>query len=126
MYIASSSVIASNQSIAAAVEGKCALGRPWNSLHRSIFLQSYLDASVLPAGYIKWSDTDPRFDNHTFMAVYSDGGPGYDGAAIAASNVSIVLDADEVAPYSSPSEVFLGPNGEVNNVGWIDKNIYRA
>jgi hypothetical protein len=108
------------------MEGKCPLGRPWNALHRSIFLETYLDGSVLPAGYIKWSDTDARFDNTTFMAVYSDDGPGYDEADIATSNISIVLDAEGLAPYSGPSQVFLGPDGEANNVGWIDTSVYKG
>ncbi|KAI0132834.1 pectinesterase family protein [Xylariales sp. AK1849] len=125
VYIASSRVISANESIAATIEGKCALGRPWNALHRSIFMESYLDESILPAGYIIWAATDVRFSNTTFMAVYDDYGPGYDQAAIAASNVSIVLDAEEVKPYSAPVDVFITPDGEGGSVNWIDGNVYH-
>jgi hypothetical protein len=106
--------------VATTIEGRCALGRPWNALHRSIFLSSYLDGSILPAGYIEWSATDPRFGNTTLMGVYKDDGAGYDEAAIAANNVSVVLDAQGVRPYKSPGDVFIGPNGEVENIGWVD------
>jgi hypothetical protein len=122
-YVSTSRVIAANDTIAATIEGKCALGRPWNALHRSIFIDSYLDKSILPAGYIIWSATDPRFANTTLMAVYDDNGPGFNETAIAASNVSVVLDAHTVKPYSSPREVFIGPDGEEGNVGWIDASV---
>ncbi|KAI1877322.1 hypothetical protein JX265_003330 [Neoarthrinium moseri] len=126
VYISSSRVIAANESIATTIQGKCPLGRPWNALHRSIFLDTYLDASILPAGYIKWGETDTRFSNATFMAVYEDNGPGYNEAAMAASNISIILDAQGIKPYNSPSQVFLQPNGIPYNVGWIDSNVYNA
>ncbi|KAH8680737.1 pectinesterase family protein [Xylariales sp. PMI_506] len=126
VYIANSHVIAANSSIATTIEGECALGRPWNAQHRSIFANTYLDASILPAGYILWSATDPRLNNYTFMAVYDDYGPGYNLSAIEAnSNISIVLDAAEFAPYSSPKKVFLTEYG-VPSDSWIDSSVYRG
>ncbi|KAK8042422.1 pectin lyase fold/virulence factor, partial [Apiospora phragmitis] len=122
-YVSSSRVIAANSTIAAAIEGQCPLGRPWNALHRSVFMDTYLDASILPAGYIKWQDADPRFDTTTLEAVYRNQGPGYDEVAMAGSNVTTVLDDESVEPYSSPRKVFMGWEGEPNDLNWIDQSV---
>jgi pectin methylesterase-like acyl-CoA thioesterase len=44
---------------------QCALGRPWNAQHRSIFANTELDDSIRPSGYIQWSATDPRVNSST-------------------------------------------------------------
>ncbi|KAK7997389.1 hypothetical protein PG989_005429 [Apiospora arundinis] len=124
-YVSSSRVIAANETIAAVIKGTCPLGRPWNALHRSIFMKSYLDASILPAGYIKWQATDPRFDAATLEAVYRNQGPGYDEAAMAASNVTTVLGDQSVKPYADPREVFMGWEGEPDDLSWIDQSIFK-
>ncbi|KAH7309855.1 pectin lyase fold/virulence factor [Stachybotrys elegans] len=120
VYVSDSRVIAANNSIAASMERKCPLGRPWNSLHRSIFLNSYMDKSILPEGYIQWGITDPRFDGNTFMAVHENFGPGYDATALNKST-TLVLDDQTIRPYRSPVDVFTGPNGESGDVSWIDE-----
>ncbi|KAK6082680.1 pectinesterase/pectinesterase inhibitor 33 [Seiridium cupressi] len=125
VYVHSSSVIAANSTIAPLIEGQCALGRPWNNLHRSIFSETYLDSSILPAGYIIWAATDTRFANTTVEAVYDNNGPGNNVTAQLASNVTIVLDADEYAPYSNPAEVFITPEGDTDNTAWIDTSVYK-
>ena len=58
VYIHDSDVVKANSSLE--IQHKCALGRPWNAQHRSIFSGCYLDDSILPAGYIEWSASDPR------------------------------------------------------------------
>ncbi|KUI57599.1 Putative pectinesterase 11 [Cytospora mali] len=123
VYIDSSQVQANNYSAAAAVVGKCALGRPWNSLQKSVFMDSYFDASILPAGYIDWSTTDPRVNNYTFMATWDNYGPGWNVSAERASNVTRVLDDDEVEPYRWPVDVFLTSTGEPANIWWIDQSV---
>lgn len=123
VYVSSSRVIAANATVAAAMEGRCPLGRPWNALHRSVFLDSYMDTSILPAGYTKWRDTDPRFDNATTLeAVYQNHGPGYDEGAMAANNVTTVLDDKAVRPYASPRKVFVGWEGGPDDLSWIDQS----
>lgn len=54
VYISESKVLAANSTIAPIIKGACPLGRPWNAQHRSIFMDSYFDESVLPEGYIGW------------------------------------------------------------------------
>ncbi|KAH6659161.1 pectin lyase fold/virulence factor [Truncatella angustata] len=126
VYIHDSSVIAANSTIAADIVGKCPLGRPWNNLHRSIFAGTYLDSSILPAGYIIWTTTDTRFANVTFEAVYNNNGPGDNVTAQVASNVTLVLDSDEYEPYSSPARVFITPEGDADDTAWIDSNVYSG
>ncbi|KAJ3550046.1 hypothetical protein NM208_g209 [Fusarium decemcellulare] len=121
IYINDAQVIAANSSIAKDIVGKCPLGRPWNSQHRSIFMKSYFDASINPAGYIIWGKDTPRLDNYTFMATWRDYGPGYDEKAEAESNVTLVLTDAEVAPYRLPVDVFQTPDGKLGHVRWIDR-----
>ncbi|KAF2687254.1 carbohydrate esterase family 8 protein [Lentithecium fluviatile CBS 122367] len=121
VYIHSSSVVAANSSIAPAMVGKCALGRPWNAQHRSVFAESYLDASIRPSGYITWGSTDPRVTNLTMMAEYRDFGPGWNETGRIEGNVTRVLTAKEWEPYSSPAKVFqYFKSGKTGNVGWVD------
>lgn len=67
VYIHDSVVQKANSSLS--IAGKCALGRPWNALHRSIFENTYLDDSIRPSGYIQWSATDPRVNYSKYSPV---------------------------------------------------------
>jgi pectin methylesterase-like acyl-CoA thioesterase len=121
VYIADSQVIAANSSIANAIKGKCSLGRPWNNLHRSIFMNTYLDSSILPAGYTVWKGApNNNFINETMMAVYADYGPGYNQTAEENGNVTRILDRREVTPYARPVDVFMTPEGHRPNIAWLD------
>jgi len=64
VYIHDSVVRKANSSLQ--IKGECALGRPWNAQHRSIFAKSYLDGSIRPSGYIEWNPADPRVNYSTF------------------------------------------------------------
>lgn len=103
------------------IKGQCALGRPWNDLHRSIFARTYLDASIRPSGYIAWSSTEPRVDKGTFMAEYGSYGPGWDEKGRKAGGITKVLDAREWGVYDNPQKVFISPNG-TETLGWIDRS----
>lgn len=121
VYISDSSVVAANSSVAVELEDVCSLGRPWNELHRSIFMDTYFDPSILPAGYTEWSgQPNGRVGENTTMAVYQVYGPGYDAAAEEASNVTEVFDSVQVEPYRQPADVFMTPTGQQPNVRWID------
>ncbi|PLB52616.1 pectin methyl esterase [Aspergillus steynii IBT 23096] len=124
VYIVDSSVKAANSSIAPTIKGKCALGRPWNSLHRSIFANTYEDESILPAGYIDWVvDGQSRLTSQTFMAEYKAFGPGFSDSGRDSTNASIVLDGRAYKRYDSLKKVFQTPEGKFGNVGWIDRNV---
>lgn len=119
VYIHDSTVQKANASLT--LTRKCALGRPWNALHRSIFAHSYMDDSIQPNGYMEWSAADPRVVANTTMAEYKSYGPGWDEKARVQSNLSIVMTEAQYAPYASVEKVFQFPNeGRFGNVGWID------
>ncbi|QDS75564.1 hypothetical protein FKW77_005820 [Venturia effusa] len=112
-YIVDSDVGKSENS--AAKVGKCALGRPWNELHRSIFAKCKLDDSIGPAGYKKWLEKgESHITAKTMMAEFGNTGPGFDAAGRKSTNLSKLLSAAEYEPYSTVEKVF-------GNVTWIDK-----
>lgn len=86
-------------------------------------MDSYLDGSILPAGYIQWQPTLPRVDNYTFMATWDNYGPGWNVSAEEASNVTIVLNDTAVEPYRWPVDVFLESNGSTGNTWWVDQSV---
>ncbi|KAI5242386.1 pectin methylesterase [Aureobasidium subglaciale] len=120
VYIHDSFALAANTSLS--IVGKCALGRPWNALHRSIFANTYLDDSIQSNGYIEWSKTDPRVNANTTMAEYKDYGPGWNATGRAEGNVTIVMTDAQYAPYSTLEKVFQFPfSGKFGNTKWIDR-----
>ncbi|CAK4032780.1 pectin methylesterase [Lecanosticta acicola] len=122
IYIHNSHVQAANTSLSPFIHDKCALGRPWNSLMTALFANTYLDPSILPAGYITWSASDPRVvPNTTLMAEYRNYGPG--GNLTARNlNVTSELTREEFEEgYERPGLVFQDPfTGLFGNTGWID------
>ncbi|PWY68555.1 pectin lyase-like protein [Aspergillus sclerotioniger CBS 115572] len=124
VYIHDSTVRAANISIAPDIKESCALGRPWNALHRSIFANTYEDGSIEPSGYINWEDRWSA--NETLMAEYKAYGPGFNLTGREDSEVSVLLDSREYARYSDPERVFLFPDGKVGNVGWIDWEVVNS
>jgi hypothetical protein len=121
VYIHDSDVKKANTSLA--ITGQCALGRPWNALHRSIFANCNLDDSIKLSGYIAWGATDPRLGANTTMAEYKDYGPGWNATGRAVGNVTVVMNDQQYEPYSTLEKVFQYPfNGTLGNTAWIDKN----
>ncbi|CAA9961145.1 Pectinesterase [Pyrenophora teres f. maculata] len=122
VYIHDSTVTKANSSLA--ITGKCALGRPWNALHRSIFANCFLDDSVRADGYIKWGTTDPRFGVNTTMAEYKNFGPGWNETARRDGNVTLVLSEDMYKGYDGVDKVFQYPfEGRFGNTAWIDGDL---
>ncbi|CAI7673455.1 unnamed protein product [Penicillium bialowiezense] len=128
VYVVDSNLRAANASIAPDIKGKCALGRPWNSQHRSIFANSYEDATIDPSGYIDWVVSGvARFEKGvTLMAEYQTYGPGFNASGRAAGNVTTVLDRKAYEPYSSPQKVFQNQEGVFGNTKWIDWDTIKA
>lgn len=124
VYIHDSKVQKANSSLA--LTGKCALGRPWNALHRSIFANTYLDDSIQSGGYIEWSKTEPRVIANTTMAEYKDYGPGFNATGRAADNITIVMNKKQYEPYSTVDKVFQHPfTSKFGNTAWIDRDPER-
>lgn len=57
------------------------------------------------------------------MAEYKDYGPGFNlTGRLAASNITIEMNATQYEPYSTVDKVFQFPsNGRFGNTAWIDK-----
>lgn len=121
MYIVDSSVRAANTSIAADIKGACALGRPWNSQHRSIFARSYEDGSIDPQGYINWVISGVgRFEKGvTLMAEYQVYGPGVNETARIEGGVTSVLGWEGYEAYSTPQKVF-------GDTEWVDWGVVKG
>ncbi|KAJ3211789.1 hypothetical protein HDU82_004901 [Entophlyctis luteolus] len=108
VYIHDSSIQKANSSLK--IQHKCALGRPWNASHRSLFTNTSFDDSILPGGYIKWSSSKPNLGVNTTMAVYADYGAGYNLTALEANaGITTVFTASEYAAYSTTALVFQYP-----------------
>ncbi|PNS17131.1 hypothetical protein CAC42_7185 [Sphaceloma murrayae] len=119
VYIHDSRVRKENETLS--ITGQCALGRPWNALHRSLFANCDLDDSIRPSGYIQWSATDPRLGINTTMAEYKDFGPGFNRTGRLIANVTKLFSDADYEPYSAPEKVFQFPfSGEPGNTAWID------
>jgi hypothetical protein len=120
VYIADSTIAAANSSIAAVIYHRCALGRPWNSLMRAVFANTYMDASVLPAGYIDWAPAKYS-ENLTLQAEFGNFGPGFNASARAGALFDRQLTRAEWSPYSSPADVFQFPDtGAFGNDACVD------
>ncbi|KAH7419264.1 carbohydrate esterase family 8 protein [Cadophora sp. MPI-SDFR-AT-0126] len=116
VYIVDSNVHAANSSLS--IAGKCALGRPWNAQHRSIFARTYLDNSILSTGYIDWNPA--RYSNWTLQAEYKDYGPGFNATGRAIAQFDVQLTDKQWSVYSSPKKVFQTRDGTFGNTDWID------
>ncbi|KAJ3547953.1 hypothetical protein NM208_g1242 [Fusarium decemcellulare] len=110
------SIMAANATVAVNSRNKCSLGRPWNSLHRSVFLKSYFDSTILPAGYTQWAgQPNGNYGPNTTMALYRTFGPGNNAAAQTESNVTTILIRAEAKEFLEPKDVFMDPAGKQPN-----------
>ncbi|KAJ1712981.1 beta-xylosidase [Aspergillus flavus] len=73
VYVHASSINAANASIVVEQKGRCALGRPWISGHRSIFAETYENGTIQDSGYVLWQ---APITEQTLMGVYENIGPG--------------------------------------------------
>ncbi|KAK7689841.1 hypothetical protein QCA50_006480 [Cerrena zonata] len=77
VYIADSKIIRSPDANATTVtKGKCFLGRPWNDLATTVYLRTFMDDSIQPAGWEPFNSDRPVIMNTTFYAEYHSTGPG--------------------------------------------------
>ncbi|KAB5595920.1 Pectin methylesterase family protein [Ceratobasidium theobromae] len=82
--------------------GTMGLGRPWNNLSTVAIMNTYMDETVMPAGFTIWGSTDPRFNyNVTYFAEYKSHGPGWNAATRDKSVERILTTAKDVKPPTS-------------------------
>ncbi|EED18594.1 pectin methylesterase, putative [Talaromyces stipitatus ATCC 10500] len=124
VYIVDSTINAANASIAASIKGKCALGRPWNSLHRSIFARTYEDESIESSGYTHW--VNGGAENYklgvTLQAEFETYGPGWNETGRLSGGWDTILNRSIWEEYGEPAKVFqFGyESGGFGYVDWID------
>jgi len=78
-YISNSRIIRSPDANATTVtEDSCFLGRPWNDLATTVYLNTFMDDSVAPAGFRPFGGAgrSPVILNTTFYAEWRSHGPG--------------------------------------------------
>ncbi|EKM49749.1 carbohydrate esterase family 8 protein [Phanerochaete carnosa HHB-10118-sp] len=76
-YISDSRIIRSPDANATTVTNEqCFLGRPWNDLATTVYLRTFMDDSIAPAGFKPFDSARPVIMNTTFYAEYKSLGPG--------------------------------------------------
>ncbi|KAJ7708822.1 pectin lyase-like protein [Mycena rosella] len=80
-YFSQSSIVrAPDANPALNLTGMQTLGRPWNNASVVVYIDSYMDSTINPAGFQIWSPTDPR--NETiYYAEEGSHGPGFNASA---------------------------------------------
>ncbi|KAK7054335.1 hypothetical protein VNI00_003529 [Paramarasmius palmivorus] len=110
-YIADSAIIRSPDANATTdITKKCFLGRPWNDLATTVFLNIFMEDVIQPTGWTTFSGR-PEIFNTTFYAEFNSTGPG--GNTSARLPIEHILDADEAASFTIDN-VFL------EHPSWID------
>ncbi|EIW81104.1 carbohydrate esterase family 8 protein [Coniophora puteana RWD-64-598 SS2] len=89
----------------------CWLGRPWNDLATTVYLRTYMDDSIQPAGFMPFDSARPVIANTTYYAEYASYGPG----ANTSTRVPIehLLDTDETSNFTLAGVFLEQPQ-------WID------
>ncbi|KAG6860417.1 hypothetical protein C0995_011411 [Termitomyces sp. Mi166 len=110
-YISDSKIIRSpDANTTTPTDGLCYLGRPWNDLATTVFLNTYMDESIRPAGFTPFGGTRPTILNTTFYAEYNSTGPG--GNTTARVPVEHILTAGEAQHFTL--------NKILGHPSWID------
>jgi pectinesterase len=77
------------------------LGRPWRAYSRTVFMSSFLDGVVNPAGWLSWNSTDPYLDT-LYYAEYCNFGPGSaTGGRVAWPGVHPALNYTDALSFSA-------------------------
>ncbi|KAH7913950.1 carbohydrate esterase family 8 protein [Hygrophoropsis aurantiaca] len=111
-YISDSRIIRSPDANATATTYEsCWLGRPWNDLATTVYLRTYMDDSIQPAGFEPFDSARPVIANTTYYAEYDSYGPGANTSA----RVSIehILDTPEAQNFTIEGVFLEKPQ-------WID------
>ncbi|KAF8048336.1 hypothetical protein N665_2557s0005 [Sinapis alba] len=79
---------------------KTYLGRPWGVLSRVVFMESFLDDLIDPAGWFPWNDDKARLST-LFYGEYENKGPGADTKnRVNWKGFNIITDPNEAANFT--------------------------
>ena len=96
------------------------LGRPWNSIHRSVFSKTYLYESIRSSGYIHHGTQRDWSSKETPTAEYKTSSPGFSDTSWRDRKIGNILTEEQFKEYSSPKVFSQTPGGRFDNVAWID------
>ncbi|KAF5336302.1 hypothetical protein D9758_014482 [Tetrapyrgos nigripes] len=89
----------------------CFLGRPWNDLSTTVFLNTFMENIIQPAGWTPFGGDRPVIMNTTFYAEFNSTGPG--GNTSKRIPLEHILTPEEARNFTI-DKVFL------EHPGWID------
>jgi len=111
-YISNSRIIRSPDANATTnTNASCFLGRPWNDLATTVYMNTFMDESIAPVGFIPFGGGRNTILNTTFYAEFDSTGPG--GNTSARTPIEHILTKSAVKAFTL-EKVF----GEVPK--WID------
>ncbi|KAK0482590.1 pectin lyase-like protein [Armillaria novae-zelandiae] len=111
-YISDSRIIRSPDANATTdITERCYLGRPWNDLATTVFLRTYMENVIRPAGWTPFSSDRPEILNTTFYAEFDSSGPG--GNTSSRISLEHILTSKEAQNFTV-DKVFL------EHPPWID------
>ncbi|KAF7844835.1 pectinesterase 2-like [Senna tora] len=91
------------------------LGRPWKEYSRTVYMKTYLDSLINPAGWMEWSGDFAL--NTLYYAEYANTGPGSSTANRVKWKGYHVIDASEASQFTVDS--FLSGNS------WLPATVHR-
>ncbi|TRM62141.1 carbohydrate esterase family 8 protein [Schizophyllum amplum] len=95
-YVANSTIMRSpDANDTTETDGLCYLGRPWNDLATTVFIDTYMDESINSEGWKPFNDDRPEILDTTYYAEYNSTGPGGDTSARVPP--SHILDEEDVS-----------------------------
>ncbi|GMM33475.1 hypothetical protein DASC09_008000 [Saccharomycopsis crataegensis] len=112
-YISNSRFVASNETIYENSKGKCYLGRNWNNGHRSVLINNYMDHTINPQGYVKWTSNLP-LESTVLFGEFNSYGEGFNETARIQGNITTELTYSDIEKSYSFTKIF-GYESE-----WID------
>ncbi|KAJ7766480.1 carbohydrate esterase family 8 protein [Mycena maculata] len=111
-YISSSTIMRSPDANATTVtDGLCFLGRPWNDLATTVYLNTFMDDSINAVGFEPFDSARPTIMNTTFYAEFNSSGPG--GNTLERVAIEHLLTAEQAKNFTV-DDVFL------EHPKWID------
>ncbi|KAL0059209.1 hypothetical protein AAF712_014053 [Marasmius tenuissimus] len=114
-YIKDSKIIRSPDANATTdITKKCFLGRPWNDLATTVFLNTFMEDVIQPTGWTTFSGR-PEILNTTFYAEFNSTGPGGDTSQ--RLSFEHILTTEEEAEEFTAENVFGGSLPE-----WVDSS----
>eukprot|EP00250_Pteridium_aquilinum_P016586 c23177_g1_i1 orf=387-2309(-) len=83
------------------------LGRPWKAFSRTVFLQSFMDSLIHPAGWLAWNSSNP-FTDTLYYGEFQNRGPGSRiDQRVPWTGVHPVMNASDAALFTA-EEFILG------------------